>query len=72
MEKEGTIRIELAGKEDKRQLTAVLVGQWLVIFCCHKYFTREKQIAAFPMLISQLDGICQSLVERNHHEGLHQ
>ena len=57
MEKEGTKRIELAGKEDKRQLTAVLVGSMSGDFLPPQIIYQGKQIAVFHMLSSQLDGM---------------
>ena len=37
MEKEGAKRVEIIGKDDKRQVTAVLAGTtWLEIFCLYR------------------------------------
>jgi len=43
MEKEGTRRVELAGKDDKRQLTAVFGGSMAGDFLPVKYLPRKDK-----------------------------
>ena len=57
MDKEGSKRVELAGVDDKRQITATFAHHCQGIFYLCSWCTRERQQSAIQLLSSLKAGI---------------
>ena len=57
MAEEGCKRVEIDGKDDKRQITAVFVVPWLETSFPHNLFIKERPPGAYLSLISLQIGV---------------
>ena len=61
MEKCGSNRIEIAGIDDKRQLTAVFACSMTGNFLPSNWYTRERQIAVYHPLNFPMSRLCERI-----------
>ena len=62
MEEQGLKRVDVAGANDKWQITAIFVILWSEIFCLSRSFTRVKPHSAILSLNICLTGTSHSLI----------